>query len=99
MFSPGRDPPEPVSCDLSDDMDLLDHDCTGCVPRRCVIPYKVFVIADNDYYSFRPDRPLGTQVTVTLDQNGKAWGPRIGVAPERTVKHLGCGPDCRRARK
>lgn len=85
MLSPGRHPPQPVSCDLSDNMDLLDHPCAGCVPKRCVIPYKIFVIADEDYFSFRPDRPLGTQLTVTLAQNGKAWAPCMGVAPGRPV--------------
>lgn len=80
-FSPGRDPPKPVSCDLSNDTALLDRPCPGCVSRRCVIPYEFFVIADRDYFSFRPDRPLGTQLTITLTQHGKAWGPRMGVAP------------------
>ena len=72
----------PVSCDLSNDTGLsLDHPCAGCVPRRCVIPYKIFVLADKDYFSFRPDRPLGAQLTVTLDQNGKFWGSRMAVVP------------------
>lgn len=69
-------PPQPVSCDLSDNMDLLDHPCAGCVPKRCVIPYKIFVIADEDYFSFRPDRPLGTQLTVTLAQNVQVPAPK-----------------------
>ena len=82
MFSAGRNPPVPVSCDLSNDTGLsLDHPCAGCMPRRCVIPYKIFVLADKDYFSFRPDRPLGAQLTVTLDQNGKFWGSRMAVVP------------------
>ncbi|XP_047722927.1 cytokine receptor common subunit beta isoform X1 [Prionailurus viverrinus] len=72
-----ENPPVPVSCDLSNDTGLsLDHPCAGCVPRRCVIPYKIFVLADKDYFSFRPDRPLGAQLTVTLDQNVQAPAPK-----------------------
>ncbi|XP_025316742.1 cytokine receptor common subunit beta [Canis lupus familiaris] len=71
-----EDPPKPVSCDLSNDMALLSHPCPGCVPRRCVIPYEIFVIADKDYFSFRPDRPLGTQLTITLTQHVQAPAPK-----------------------
>ncbi|XP_029809436.1 cytokine receptor common subunit beta [Suricata suricatta] len=71
-----EDPPKPVSCDPSKDANSLSGTCPGCVPRRCVIPYNIFVIADQDYFSFRPDRPLGTQLTVTLDQNVQAPAPK-----------------------
>lgn len=71
-----EDPPKPVSCHLSKDMALLDHPCPGCVSRRCVIPYEVFVIADRDYFSFRPDRPLGAQLTITLTQHVQAPAPK-----------------------
>ncbi|KAI5765037.1 CSF2RB [Gulo gulo luscus] len=71
-----EDPPKPVSCDLSNDTALLDHPCPGCVSRRCVIPYEFFVIADRDYFSFRPDRPLGTQLTITLTQHVQAPAPK-----------------------
>ncbi|XP_045635857.1 cytokine receptor common subunit beta [Ursus americanus] len=71
-----EDPPKPVSCDLSNDTALLDRPCPGCVSRRCVIPYEFFVIADRDYFSFRPDRPLGTQLTITLTQHVQAPEPK-----------------------
>lgn len=71
-----EDLPQPVSCDLSDDLTWLDHPCPGCVARRCVIPYKAFVIADYDYFSFRPDRPLGAQLSVTLTQHVQPPAPR-----------------------
>lgn len=69
------DEPKPVSCDLSDSMPLSDCPSPRCVPRRCVIPYNLFVLADNDYFSFRPDRPLDTQLTVTLTQHVQPPAP------------------------
>ncbi|XP_036155829.1 cytokine receptor common subunit beta [Myotis myotis] len=69
-------PPEPVSCDLSDDMPWSDCPAPRCVPRKCVIPCKQFVIADKDSFSFQPDRPLGTQLTVTLAQHVQPPAPR-----------------------
>lgn len=68
-----------MPCDVSDDMPWSDCPSPGCVPRRCVIPYNLFVTADKDYFSFRPDRPLDTQLTVILTQHGEAWGswPRM----------------------
>ncbi|XP_058938274.1 cytokine receptor common subunit beta [Kogia breviceps] len=68
--------PQPVSCDLSDGMPWFDGHCPGCVPRICVIPYEVFVIADHDYFSFRPDQPLGAQLTVTLSQHVQPPAPK-----------------------
>ncbi|XP_032202284.1 cytokine receptor common subunit beta isoform X1 [Mustela erminea] len=83
-----EDPPKPVSCDLSNETALLDHPCPGCVSRRCVIPYEFFVIADRDYFSFRPDRPLGTQLTITLTQHVQAPAPKdllINTTGERLL--------------
>ncbi|KAK1341575.1 hypothetical protein QTO34_017990 [Cnephaeus nilssonii] len=68
-------PPEPVSCDLSDDMPWSDCPASHCVPRKCVIPSKRFVIADKDNFSFQPDRPLGTQLTVILAQHVQPPAP------------------------
>ncbi|XP_022452329.1 cytokine receptor common subunit beta [Delphinapterus leucas] len=68
--------PQPVSCDLNDGMPWFDGHCPGCVPRICVIPYEVFVIADHDYFSFRPDQPLGARLTVTLSQHVQPPAPR-----------------------
>ncbi|KAM5250749.1 cytokine receptor common subunit beta [Hipposideros larvatus] len=70
-----EDEPKPVSCDLSDNMPLSDCPSSHCVPRRCVIPYNLFVIADSDYFSFRPDRPLDTQLTITLTQHVQPPAP------------------------
>ncbi|XP_008054478.1 cytokine receptor common subunit beta [Carlito syrichta] len=64
-----QNPLEPVSCQLSGDMPWSACPSPHCVPRKCVIPYEVFVIADNDYFSFQPDRRLGVQRTVTLAQH------------------------------
>uniref|UniRef100_A0A8C6W237 Cytokine receptor common subunit beta n=1 Tax=Nannospalax galili TaxID=1026970 RepID=A0A8C6W237_NANGA len=66
------DSDQAVSCDISEN--LLWSSCPSphrCVPRRCVIPYNLFVVADEDYYSFQPDRELGIQLTVPLDQHGE----------------------------
>lgn len=79
-------PPQPVSCSLSDDMPWLDAPCPGCVPRRCVIPYKLFVVADKDYFSFQPARTLETQLTVNLTQHVRPPTPedfRITAAGDR----------------
>lgn len=67
-----------MSCELSDDMPWSNCTSSDCVPRKCVIPYNQFVLADNDNFSFQPDRPLGTQLTVILTQHGEAWGPWLG---------------------
>ncbi|ELW52380.1 Cytokine receptor common subunit beta [Tupaia chinensis] len=64
------DPLVPVSCELSAGMPGSECPLPDCVPRRCVIPYKSFVLADDDYFSFQPDRPLRAQLTVTLTQHG-----------------------------
>uniref|UniRef100_A0A250YLQ2 Cytokine receptor common subunit beta n=1 Tax=Castor canadensis TaxID=51338 RepID=A0A250YLQ2_CASCN len=69
-------PPEPVSCDLSEDLSWSKCPSSSCVPRRCVIPYQGFVLADNDYFSFQPDRPLGDQLTVTLTQHVQPPPPK-----------------------
>ena len=89
MSSPGRDPPQPVACRLSDDTSWLDDSCLSCVPRSCVIPYKFFALADRDYFSFRPDRPLGAQLNINLAQHGEARGPWPGVVPVWTVGPTG----------
>ncbi|XP_036924016.1 cytokine receptor common subunit beta isoform X2 [Sturnira hondurensis] len=70
-----ENPPQPVSCELSDNM-LWSH-CPSppCVPRRCVIPYTLFVNSDKDNFSFQPDRPLGTQLAVTLTQHVQPPAP------------------------
>ena len=81
LSSPGRDHPQRVSCNLSDDKPWLNSPCPGCVPRKCVIPYRNFVLADYDYFSFQPDQPLVTELTVNLSQHGKAWGPWPSVVP------------------
>ncbi|KAG8511123.1 Cytokine receptor common subunit beta [Galemys pyrenaicus] len=67
-----KDPPQPVSCDLSEDKSWLDSLCPDCVPRRCVIPYNLFVLADEDYFFFRPARLLGAQISVRLAQHACA---------------------------
>ncbi|XP_053441419.1 cytokine receptor common subunit beta isoform X2 [Nycticebus coucang] len=69
-------PPEPVSCELSKDTRWPNCPYPHCVARRCVIPYKLFVFAENDYYSFQPDRPLGVQLTVTLAQHVQPPAPQ-----------------------
>ncbi|XP_070363033.1 cytokine receptor common subunit beta-like isoform X1 [Equus asinus] len=71
-----EDPPQPVACRLSDDTSWLDDSCLSCVPRSCVIPYKFFALADRDYFSFRPDRPLGAQLNINLAQHGDKAQPR-----------------------
>ncbi|NP_001166524.1 cytokine receptor common subunit beta precursor [Cavia porcellus] len=60
---------EAVSCELTEDMPWSHCPSSPCVPRRCVIPYTAFALADNDYYSFEPDRPLDIRLTVTLAQH------------------------------
>ncbi|KAB0400338.1 hypothetical protein E2I00_010434, partial [Balaenoptera physalus] len=42
----------------------------------CVAGAQVFVIADHDYFSFRPDQPLGAQLTVTLSQHVQPPAPK-----------------------
>ena len=57
---------EPVPCELAKDLPWSHCPASSCVPRRCVIPYSGFALAEDDYFSFQPDRPLHAQVTVTL---------------------------------
>nr|XP_012642571.1 cytokine receptor common subunit beta [Microcebus murinus]XP_012642572.1 cytokine receptor common subunit beta [Microcebus murinus] len=71
-----NDPLEPVSCELSEDMPWADCPAPHCVPRRCVIPNKTFILADKDYFSFQPDRPLGVQLTVFLAQHVQPPAPQ-----------------------
>ncbi|KAM9671391.1 cytokine receptor common subunit beta-like isoform 1-T6 [Trichechus inunguis] len=71
-----NDPPEPVPCNLSDNKPWSDCPSPPCVSRRCVISRRIFVIGDNDYFSFQPDRPLGTQLTVTLTQHVQPAAPK-----------------------
>ncbi|XP_007939817.1 cytokine receptor common subunit beta [Orycteropus afer afer] len=68
--------PKPASCDLSDDMPWSDCPSPPCVYRRCVIPHKFFIIADNDYFFFKPKRPLATQLTVNLTQRVQPPAPK-----------------------
>ena len=70
-----------MSCNLSDDKPWLNSPCPGCVPRKCVIPYRNFVLADYDYFSFQPDQPLVTELTVNLSQHGKAVVSVVSVVP------------------
>ncbi|KAM6162616.1 LOW QUALITY PROTEIN: cytokine receptor common subunit beta-like [Erethizon dorsatum] len=60
--------PQPVSCDLTNDMPWSHCPAPPCVPRRCVIPYRRFIVEDTPF-SFQPDRPLNIQLTVTLAQH------------------------------
>ncbi|XP_037702438.1 cytokine receptor common subunit beta isoform X2 [Choloepus didactylus] len=69
------DAPKPVSCDLGDNLPWSDCSPPHCVPRRCIIPYKLFVMADRDHYSFRPDRPLTAQHTFPLAQHVQPPAP------------------------
>ncbi|XP_051045269.1 cytokine receptor common subunit beta isoform X2 [Phodopus roborovskii] len=73
----------PVSCELSEG--LLWSDCPSphrCVPRRCVIPYTSFSIADEDFYSFQPDRDVGIQLLVPLAQHVRPPPPKdINISP------------------
>ncbi|XP_052496066.1 cytokine receptor common subunit beta isoform X2 [Budorcas taxicolor] len=73
---PKEDHPQRVSCNLSDDKPWLNSPCPGCVPRKCVIPYRNFVLADYDYFSFRPDQPLVTELTVNLSQHVQPPTPK-----------------------
>ncbi|XP_037371063.2 cytokine receptor common subunit beta-like, partial [Talpa occidentalis] len=75
-LSPGRDPRQPVSCDLSDDKSWLDGPCPDCVPQRCIIPYQMFSLDRLDSFSFRPDRPLSTQISVLLTQHVRPPAPK-----------------------
>ncbi|XP_049740305.1 cytokine receptor common subunit beta-like isoform X2 [Elephas maximus indicus] len=79
-------PPEPVPCDLSDDMPWPDCPSPPCVSRRCVISHSFFVTGDNDHFSFQPDRPLGAQLTVTLTQHVQPPAPE-----DLQVSHAGDG--------
>ncbi|EPY88389.1 hypothetical protein CB1_000175045 [Camelus ferus] len=60
-----------------------DGPCPSCVPRRCIIPYWSFALADSDYFSFQPDWPLGTQLIVTLMQHVQPPAPKdLRVSPD-----------------
>ncbi|XP_032348046.1 cytokine receptor common subunit beta isoform X2 [Camelus ferus] len=64
-------------------MPSLDGPCPSCVPRRCIIPYWSFALADSDYFSFQPDWPLGTQLIVTLMQHVQPPAPKdLRVSPD-----------------
>ncbi|XP_036311655.1 cytokine receptor common subunit beta [Pipistrellus kuhlii] len=76
-------PPEPVSCELTDDMPWSACPASHCVPRKCVIPSTRFIIADRDNFSFESDRPLGTQLTVILAQHVQPPAPRdLHIRPD-----------------
>nr|XP_042121120.1 cytokine receptor common subunit beta [Peromyscus maniculatus bairdii] len=73
----------PVSCDLSED--LLWSECPSlhrCVPRRCFIPYTQFMITDEDYYSFQPNRDVGIQLVLPLAQHVQPPPPKdLHISP------------------
>ncbi|KAF6339152.1 colony stimulating factor 2 receptor subunit beta [Rhinolophus ferrumequinum] len=69
-------PRKPVSCDLSDNMLWSDCPSLPCVPRKCVIPQKLFTNTDRDNFSFRPDRPLDTDLTVIPTQHVQPPAPQ-----------------------
>ncbi|XP_054998386.1 cytokine receptor common subunit beta [Sorex araneus] len=79
------DPPQPVSCKWSDDLSWTGAPCPGCVSRECEIPHTLFVLADYDYFSFRPNRPLGAKLDVTLAQHVQP--------PTPTDLQVSAGPD------
>uniref|UniRef100_A0A8D2DEE1 Fibronectin type-III domain-containing protein n=1 Tax=Sciurus vulgaris TaxID=55149 RepID=A0A8D2DEE1_SCIVU len=70
------DPPQPVSCGLSEDTPSPACPAAPCVHRSCRIPYQDFVIADEDYYFFQADRPLGVQLSVLLTQHVQPPPPK-----------------------
>ncbi|XP_017658236.1 interleukin-3 receptor class 2 subunit beta-like [Nannospalax galili] len=76
------DSPQPVSCDLSED--LLWSVCSPlhrCVPRRCVISYKSFEVSV-EHFSFQLDRSLHTHLKVPLAQHVQPPPPKdIQVSP------------------
>ncbi|EHB06420.1 Cytokine receptor common subunit beta [Heterocephalus glaber] len=57
---------------------------------RCVIPYQGFVLADNDYYSFQPDRLLHIQRTVTLAQHDSGHQGQPGESRKEVALPLRC---------
>ncbi|MBZ3872140.1 Cytokine receptor common subunit beta [Sciurus carolinensis] len=70
------DPPQPVSCGLSEDTPSPACPAAPCVHRSCRIAYQDFVIADEDYYFFQADRPLGVQLSVLLTQHVQPPPPK-----------------------
>ncbi|XP_004700772.1 cytokine receptor common subunit beta [Echinops telfairi] len=64
-----NDPPEPASCALSEGESWSACPSPPCVSRRCVFHHDIFVLSENDYYYFQPERPLGAQLTVDLTQH------------------------------
>ncbi|XP_075408748.1 cytokine receptor common subunit beta-like [Tenrec ecaudatus] len=69
-------PPEPASCTLSEEESWSGCPSPPCVSRMCVIPYSGFNLAENDSFSFLPDRPLGAGLTVTLTQHVQPPAPQ-----------------------
>ncbi|XP_069855540.1 cytokine receptor common subunit beta [Dipodomys merriami] len=66
----------PVACNSTGHLPKPGCPSPRCVSRRCIIPYESFVLSDNDYFSFRPDRPLSIQSTVLLDQHVQPPSPQ-----------------------
>ncbi|KAM5287926.1 cytokine receptor common subunit beta [Ctenodactylus gundi] len=78
-----EEPLKPMPCAITKGMTEPNCPSPPCAPRRCVINYSSFAIADHDYFSFRPDRDLSTQLTVTLAQHVQPPPPRdIQVNPD-----------------
>ncbi|XP_048211853.1 cytokine receptor common subunit beta [Perognathus longimembris pacificus] len=71
-----KDPAQPVACNRSDSLPRSGCPSPRCVPRSCSISYESFVLTDNDYFSFQPDRPLSIQRTVLLDQHVRPPSPQ-----------------------
>ncbi|KAM6216472.1 cytokine receptor common subunit beta [Rhynchocyon petersi] len=68
--------PKRVSCELSENTSWPDCPSPPCVSRRCVISRSYFAIGIRDYFFFQPDRPLDTQLTVTLTQSVQPPAPQ-----------------------
>ncbi|XP_006890287.1 PREDICTED: cytokine receptor common subunit beta [Elephantulus edwardii] len=71
-----RETPQPVTCELSEDKPWERCPSPPCASRRCVITRSYFALGSDDYFSFRPDRPLGAQLAVTLSQNVQPPAPQ-----------------------
>ncbi|CAO2601575.1 Cytokine receptor common subunit beta, partial [Lemmus lemmus] len=73
----------PVSCSLSENLGWSEcPSAHRCVPRRCEIANTSFSVADEDYYSFQPDRDVGIQLVVPLAQHVQPPPPKdINISP------------------
>ncbi|XP_047407110.1 cytokine receptor common subunit beta-like [Sciurus carolinensis] len=70
------DPPQPVSCGLSEDTPSPACPAAPCVHRSCCIPYQDFLFTKEDYYFFQADRPLAVQLSVLLTQHVQPPPPK-----------------------